>query len=120
MMTAPVLSASRTVDWEDVKRRIASAIEQTEALLGFEPDTGTEERPLSVLDTDAVAGDDPENASNLVSFVLSHRRFALEVRYVWEIVSVGHLSPLPGTPPYVRGVYDLRGQLLPNGNGSTV
>jgi purine-binding chemotaxis protein CheW len=109
-MTAPILSAPRTIDWEDVKRRIAAAIEQTEALLDLGTDAKTEERLLPVSDAETMVNDDPVN---VVSFELSHRRFALDVRYVWEIVSVGRLSPLPGMPPYVRGVYDLRGHLLP-------
>ncbi|HXV29646.1 MAG TPA: chemotaxis protein CheW [Sinorhizobium sp.] len=110
-MTATILSAPRAIDWEGVKRRIAAAIEQTEALLDSRPDV--EERLLPAPDTDAMDIDDAEHISNVVSFVLSNRRFALDVRYVWEIVSVGRLSPLPGMPPYVRGIHDLRGQLLP-------
>lgn len=112
-MTAPILSAPHTIDWEDVKRRIAAAIEHTEALLELGPDAKTEERLLPVSDAETMVDEDLLHASNVVSFVLSHRRFALDVRYVWEIVSVGRLSPLPGMPPYVRGVYDLRGHLLP-------
>ncbi|WP_234710599.1 chemotaxis protein CheW [Sinorhizobium arboris] len=45
--------------------------------------------------------------------MLSERGFALEIGYVCEIVSTVRVSPLPGMPPHVCGVYDLRGQLLP-------
>ncbi|MBP1886660.1 purine-binding chemotaxis protein CheW [Ensifer mexicanus] len=62
---------------------------------------------------DAFAGLSDEQAVGLVTFMLSDREFALEIRYVCEIVSKARVSPLPGMPPHACGVYDLRGHLLP-------
>lgn len=113
-MNAPVLSKARATDWEDLKRRIAAAIEQAEAFLDpNRPDSAARERPSTASDSNATEGEGLAHARKVVTFALSGKRFALEVRYVCEIVLVERLSPLPGTPPYLRGIYDLHGQLLP-------
>lgn len=113
-MTAPVLSNSGTVDWEDLKQRMAAAIEQTEALLVLaSPGAECEARSSSATSSDLAPNDDPPRVLKAATFVLSGCRLALEVRYICEIVPIGRLGPLPGLPSYVRGVYDLRGQLLP-------
>lgn len=113
-MTAPALSNPGAIDWDDVKRRIAAAIEQTEALLdSTRPGADGEVRLSPATDTDVRPNDAPAQALKVATFLLSGCRVALDVRYICEIVAIGHVSPLPGMPPYVRGVYDLRGQLLP-------
>ncbi|OAP36450.1 hypothetical protein AU381_18235 [Sinorhizobium glycinis] len=114
-MTAVSRTIHRTIDWADVKRRIAVAIEQTEALLdsAARGDGSEERRHFPSTHPDLETGEDHEDSAGCVSFVLSGRRLALEVRYVCEIVSMTRVTPLPGMPSYVRGICDLRGQLLP-------
>nr|AAQ87306.1 Chemotaxis protein CheW [Sinorhizobium fredii NGR234] len=91
------------------------ALEETEALLGSAAQdaeaAGQQNFPLTRSDVEM--GEEPEGSARFVSFVLSGRRLALEVRYVCEIVSMARVTPLPGMPTYVRGIFDLRGQLLP-------
>ncbi|ASY65503.1 Chemotaxis signal transduction protein (plasmid) [Sinorhizobium sojae CCBAU 05684] len=113
-MTAPVLSKPGMIDWEDVKRRIAAAIEQTEALLGSAgPGADREARFSPATDSDGMPNDGPAEVLKVATFELSGCRLALDVHYICEIVPIGRLSPIPGLQPYVRGVYDRRGQLLP-------
>ncbi|MBP2233888.1 purine-binding chemotaxis protein CheW [Sinorhizobium kostiense] len=113
-MNAPVHSKPRAVDWEALKRRITEAIEQTEAFLDpNRPDAATRVPPSTACDSGEAEGDGLEHPTEVVTFALSGQRFALEIRYVWEILLVQRLSPLPGTPSYLLGIYDLRGQLLP-------
>jgi purine-binding chemotaxis protein CheW len=38
--------------------------------------------------------------------------YALESQYVREIAPIGPLTPLPGSPPHVLGLLNLRGQLI--------
>lgn len=113
-MNAPVHSKQSAVDWEALKRRITEAIEQTEAFLDpNRPDAAPRVPPSTAYDSGGAEGDGLEHPTGVVTFALSGQRFALEIRYVWEILLVQRLSPLPGTPSYLRGIYDLRGQLLP-------
>ncbi|WP_324764820.1 chemotaxis protein CheW (plasmid) [Sinorhizobium meliloti] len=106
---------TRPVDWTAIRRRMAAAIEQTEASLeaSTKDAHGQGRETSSLLGADPFAGQGEAEKIGLVSFMLSQRQFALEVSYVCEIVSMIRLSPVPGMPLHVCGVYDLRGQLLP-------
>lgn len=97
------------IDWAEVRSRMNAAIVQTEALL-----------------TPAAAGDSKDgwhtggsgistdmHAATAISFTLSGREFAVEIPFVCEIVSKIRTTPLPGMRSYVKGIHDLRGQLLP-------
>jgi purine-binding chemotaxis protein CheW len=48
-----------------------------------------------------------------VRFRVGDERFALPVTQVLEVAEVGALAPVPGAPPSVLGVRNLRGQVLP-------
>lgn len=39
--------------------------------------------------------------------------YALPVENVLEVVRLGQIAPLPGSGPYVLGIYNLRGEVLP-------
>jgi purine-binding chemotaxis protein CheW len=48
-----------------------------------------------------------------VRFRVGAESFALPVEQVLEVAELGELSPVPGAPPSVLGVRNLRGQVLP-------
>lgn len=49
----------------------------------------------------------------VLEFSLAQERYALETRFVREVTPLKDLTPLPGTPPFVRGIVNVRGQILP-------
>ncbi|MCS7082341.1 MAG: chemotaxis protein CheW [Bacteroidetes bacterium] len=49
----------------------------------------------------------------LVSFAVGPENCALEILRVWEIHRVPEITPVPGAPPYVRGIINLRGTTIP-------
>jgi len=49
----------------------------------------------------------------VLEFRLAQERYALETRYVREVCPLKDLTPLPCTPPFVLGVVNLRGRILP-------
>lgn len=57
----------------------------------------------------ATAGDTLE----LLEFRLANERYAIETRHVSEVHALRDLTPLPGTPAFVRGIVNLRGRILP-------
>jgi purine-binding chemotaxis protein CheW len=115
MTTLPKAAAPRAVDWAAVRRQMAAAIEQTEALLeSAERDTAADDARRSPFPgRDPSAEEERKRLASMVLFVLSGCRFAIDIRYVCEIVSKPRTTPLPSMPGYVFGVHDLRGQLLP-------
>lgn len=61
----------------------------------------------------------PESASpdvtsiEVLEFRLAEERYALETRYVREVYPLKNLTPLPCTPPFVLGVVNVRGRIVP-------
>jgi len=50
---------------------------------------------------------------DLLEFRLAQERYAVETRYVGEVYPLKDLTPLPCTPPFVLGVVNVRGRILP-------
>ena len=53
-----------------------------------------------------------ENFVELVSFYIAEERYALEMKYVREILRAPEITPLPQCPGYVAGLCNLRGELV--------
>lgn len=58
---------------------------------------------------DGLATDEIE----LLEFRLASECYAVETRHVVEVHTLRDLTPLPGTPAFVRGIVNLRGHILP-------
>lgn len=61
-------------------------------------------RPVEQADNDRL---------ELLEFGLAHERYALETRHVQEVHPFRDLTPLPGTPPFLLGIVNLRGHIVP-------
>ena len=48
----------------------------------------------------------------IVEFTMAHERYGLESRFVQEVYPLRELTPLPGTPPFVLGIVNLRGRVI--------
>jgi purine-binding chemotaxis protein CheW len=59
------------------------------------------------------AADAPADAMELLEFRLAGERYAVETRFVNEVHPLRDLTPLPGTPAFIRGIVNLRGKILP-------
>jgi len=49
----------------------------------------------------------------LLEFRLARESYALETHYVREVYPLKNLTPLPCTPPFVLGIVNVRGRILP-------
>jgi purine-binding chemotaxis protein CheW len=54
-----------------------------------------------------------EQMHQYLTFVLSGEVFAIGILAIKEIIEYAHLTAVPMTPPYVRGVINLRGAVVP-------
>ena len=48
----------------------------------------------------------------VVEFMLAHERYALELTHIREVHPLKDLTALPGTPGFVLGIINVRGQIL--------
>ena len=54
-----------------------------------------------------------DNSNKFLSFCLGQEEYGLEILRVREIIGIIDITPLPQTPPYVKGVINLRGKIIP-------
>lgn len=53
------------------------------------------------------------NEGKYLSFALAHEEYGLEILKVREIIGYMEITSVPQTPSYVKGVINLRGQVIP-------
>ena len=57
--------------------------------------------------------DEDTQKDKYLTFRLSGDDYALEIRYVTEIFSIQKITEVPDLPDFVKGVINLRGQVIP-------
>ncbi len=50
---------------------------------------------------------------DVIVFESGERRFAMELRYVQEVCTIGYVTPVPLTPRMIQGATNIRGQMVP-------
>jgi purine-binding chemotaxis protein CheW len=61
----------------------------------------------------AVAAQQEEQLHHLVTFSLGREEYGVDISSVQEIIRATDITPVPGAPPHVRGVINLRGKIIP-------
>ncbi len=62
---------------------------------------------------DAVNREVKDKEGKYLTFALGHEEFGLEILKVREIIGYMEITAVPQTPGYVKGVINLRGQVIP-------
>jgi purine-binding chemotaxis protein CheW len=59
--------------------------------------------------------DEPEDDQNgkFLIFSSGSENYGIEIRYVKEIISLHPITEVPEVPGYIRGIINLRGQIIP-------
>jgi purine-binding chemotaxis protein CheW len=60
----------------------------------------------------AAADDAQSRREPIVEFTLDEARYTLPAQAVREVVPLRSLTPLPGVPPWIAGLINVRGQIL--------
>jgi purine-binding chemotaxis protein CheW len=55
----------------------------------------------------------PTGSMQLVSFKLGDETYGIEITKIREIILVGEITQVPETPPYVKGLINLRSTVIP-------
>lgn len=103
------------VDWGEIHARLERSRRALEA--GGEPPPGEVERILRERAKSLARPREeaPEAAAtlDLLVFTLGGERYGIETDHAVEVIPVHDLVPVPCTPPFVLGVVNHRGQVLP-------
>ena len=105
---------SITIDWADLHRRLKNTQNILEQGLSLTP-----ERKREILKARAKAlAREPQREERtqgdleIVEFLLSYETYGVESSFVREVYPLTEITPLPGTPSFVLGIINVRGQIL--------
>ncbi len=101
------------IDWAEIHRRL----EETRKRLDQGWTRGREEKKKILRDraralAQAADKQEPEGFIEVLEFLLAYERYGVESSHVREVCVLKDLTPLPGTPPFVSGIVNVRGRVL--------
>jgi purine-binding chemotaxis protein CheW len=113
-MSANTPPPGRRLDWSELYARLGRVTEATRQALGPTP-----EQSLALMDERArvlarvpVREPEPSEVLEVATFTLAGERYAIETRYITRVVRLTDFTPVPGTPEFLGGVLNLRGEIL--------
>jgi len=75
---------------------------------------GNKQRERDLLDDDLYDEDDEDTLEDMyLVFTCENKQYALEIRYVTEIVALQRITEVPDLPAYIKGIINLRGRVFP-------
>ncbi len=66
-----------------------------------------------ILSQEARNNEAGEEYIEILEFLLAQERYGIETRHIREVYPLKELTPLPSTPPFVLGVVNARGRIVP-------
>jgi purine-binding chemotaxis protein CheW len=106
--------STERIDWPEIHRRLAAsqeALTRDARLTGDVADAILKTRAESLARENG-ADSSAKEMLDIVAFMLGQERYGVESRYVREVYPLIELVTLPGTPLFVLGIVNIRGQVL--------
>jgi len=101
----------KAIDWDSLRRRLAAS--RTAAGFELTPDAAREILTARARELARPVGREGAGATlEVLEFLLSFESYAIEISWVVEAYPLRDLTPLPGTPPFVLGIINVRGRIL--------
>lgn len=105
---------SLTIDWADLHRRLKNTQNILEQGLSLTPERKREilKERAKTLAREPEIGEGTQGDLEIVEFLLSYETYGVESSFVREVYPLNEITPLPGTPSFVLGIINVRGQIL--------
>lgn len=101
------------IDWDEIRHRLEAADAAHEK--GFSPGP-QETREILKARAEVLARmqaeTETEGLVEIVEFQLANEYYAIASCYIREVYPIKDYTPLPGTPPFVLGLINVRGQIV--------
>jgi purine-binding chemotaxis protein CheW len=100
-------------DWEKIHERLAMINRRLEE--HWSPGPEETRRILRTRAEDLARGNDGEASGDcfeVVEFLLGNEHYGLETSYVEDVFPFSDYTPLPGTPPFVFGLVNVRRRIV--------
>ncbi len=105
---------AKPIDWGEISRRLHAAAEVLERTR--RPSAGEGRRILQARAKELAREKDEsrpaEERLEVVEFLLAHERYGIQFSSIREACTVKEITPLPGTPPFVTGIVNVRGRIF--------
>jgi purine-binding chemotaxis protein CheW len=102
------------INWNEIYSRIEAA--RIEVEKGFQPTAEERDKVLKerakVFSRESEEKRGKDEHIEVLEFLLAHEVYGVELRYVREVYPLKELTPIPGTPPFVLGIVNIRGEIL--------
>lgn len=110
----PAQKHSTKIDWDEIKSKVASlqeVIEQKEILLPEEKRSLLKKRAqaLALRENDETV---QQECIEIIVFRLAYETYGIETAFVREVYPLKDMTTLPGTPSFVMGIMNVRGQIV--------
>jgi purine-binding chemotaxis protein CheW len=107
-------SLTEGLNWQEIRERLERAALATEEALHLSPERAREvmEERARVLARVPAQSTRAAEKIEIVIFALANERYAIETRFIREVVPLTDVTLLPGAPAFVVGVTNLRGHIL--------
>jgi purine-binding chemotaxis protein CheW len=100
-------------DWDKVRHRLSRAAQAIASSQSFEQrDTAAMHARTRELARSPRQHNGLAEFLEIITFRLGDETYAIEAKYVYEIMTHTHITAVPGTPASLLGVINLRGELL--------
>ncbi len=60
-----------------------------------------------------VRGETKDQSMQMISFAVGGEEFGVDIQTVKEVIRIGEITPLPRAPAFLKGVINLRGDVIP-------
>jgi purine-binding chemotaxis protein CheW len=101
------------IDWAAVHRRMQQVKAMMDAAGGIAADkTAILKARARALAREPQAAQRTGHAIEVLEFMIAYERYALDSTYVREVHPLKDITQLPGTPAFVAGIVNVRGQIV--------
>lgn len=102
------------LDWSAIRARLAATVGSHEGETNQSPEAAAAVLSARALELGQVPLEPPRASQvlELITFSLGGEWFAIETRYVRTVVRQAEITPVPGTPTFLAGVTNWRGEVL--------
>ena len=101
-------------DWEDAKRRLSRLAQTLDAAGGIRSDETNEtlDRRARELAITLHSEEAEPDSIEVLTFGIGSDVYALETAFILELTNIAALTVVPGCPEFLRGITNLRGEIL--------
>jgi len=102
----------QAIDWQTVRRRIDAVTDAINRGLSPEEEKSVLKARAGALAREPGREDASAGRLEILEFLLAYETYGIELCWVRETVHLKELTTVPGTPPFILGLVNVRGRIV--------